>query len=87
MFAPQDHVDQGTLTTNFLHQAGAQAPSNAHVERLGQVLLTYNFYNRELGGFWCTCSATLFIHSRQVMFKACQISVHLSMSSWAGTKR
>lgn len=28
---------------------GAQSPSNEHVERLGGVLLTYNFYEKDLG--------------------------------------
>ncbi|KII88599.1 hypothetical protein PLICRDRAFT_41787 [Plicaturopsis crispa FD-325 SS-3] len=28
---------------------GAQAPSNEHIERLATVLLTYNFYEKELG--------------------------------------
>ena len=28
---------------------GAQAPTNEHIERLATVLLTYNFYEKELG--------------------------------------
>lgn len=32
-----------------LSDIGAQAPTNDHVERLGAVLLTYNFYDQELG--------------------------------------
>lgn len=28
---------------------GAQARSNEHVDRMGQILLTYNFYEKELG--------------------------------------
>lgn len=28
---------------------GAQAPSNEHVERLSTILLTYNFFEKELG--------------------------------------
>jgi len=35
--------------TEFLHQAGAQAPSNAHVDRMGSILLTYNFFEKNLG--------------------------------------
>ena len=30
--------------------AGAQAPTNDHVERLSGILLTYNIYEKELGG-------------------------------------
>ncbi|TFY55635.1 hypothetical protein EVJ58_g8124 [Rhodofomes roseus] len=32
-----------------LYDIGAQAPTNEHIERLGSVLLTYNFYEKELG--------------------------------------
>lgn len=32
-----------------LEDIGAQSPSNEHVERLSAVLLTYNFYEKELG--------------------------------------
>ena len=32
-----------------LSDIGAQAPTNEHIERLATVLLTYNFYERELG--------------------------------------
>lgn len=28
---------------------GAQSPSNEHIERMGSILLTYNFYEKELG--------------------------------------
>jgi len=35
--------------TEFLHQTGAQAPSNAHVDRMGSILLTYNFFEKKLG--------------------------------------
>lgn len=32
-----------------LSDIGAQAPTNEHIERLATVLLTYNFYETELG--------------------------------------
>ena len=32
-----------------LSDIGAQAPTNEHIERLGGILLTYNFYEKELG--------------------------------------
>jgi hypothetical protein len=28
---------------------GAQSPSNEHIDRLASILLTYNFYEKELG--------------------------------------
>lgn len=30
---------------------GAQSPSNEHIERLAGILLTYNFYEKDLGMF------------------------------------
>jgi hypothetical protein len=30
-------------------EVGAQSPSNEHIDRLASVLLTYNFYEKELG--------------------------------------
>lgn len=30
-------------------EIGAQSPSNEHIDRLGSILLTYNFYEKELG--------------------------------------
>ena len=32
-----------------MYDIGAQAPTNEHIERLGTILLTYNFYEKELG--------------------------------------
>lgn len=32
-----------------LSDIGAQAPTNEHIERLGAILLTYNFYDTDLG--------------------------------------
>ncbi|KAF8654179.1 hypothetical protein AX16_003708 [Volvariella volvacea WC 439] len=37
-----------TISPN-LSDIGAQSPSNEHIERLGGILLTYNFYEMELG--------------------------------------
>ena len=34
-----------------LSDIGAQAPTNEHIERLGAVLLTYNFHEQDLGTF------------------------------------
>lgn len=32
-----------------LSDIGAQAPTNEHIERLASILLTYNFYDTDLG--------------------------------------
>lgn len=32
-----------------LNNDGSQAPSNDHIERLAGILLTYNFYEKQLG--------------------------------------
>jgi len=37
-----------TMSPNFT-DIGAQSPSNEHIERLAAILLTYNFYEKELG--------------------------------------
>lgn len=33
-------------------EIGAQSPSNEHVDRMAAILLTYNFFERELGMLW-----------------------------------
>lgn len=35
-------------------EIGAQSPSNEHIDRLGSILLTYNFYEKELGMYLST---------------------------------
>lgn len=32
-----------------MNDIGAQSPSNEHVDRMAGILLTYNFYEKELG--------------------------------------
>jgi hypothetical protein len=39
-----------TISPN-LSDFGAQSPSNEHIERLASILLTYNFYEKDLGMF------------------------------------
>lgn len=38
-----------TTISPQMSDIGAQSPSNEHIDRLAGVLLTYNFYNKELG--------------------------------------
>ena len=64
-----------------LGDIGAQAPTNEHIDRLGAILLTYNFYEKELGTLlpWIHSDIEIDLNG-QAMSKACLISVHLSMS-------
>lgn len=39
-----------TISPNLV-DIGSQAPSNEHIDRLAGILLTYNFYERDLGMF------------------------------------
>jgi TBC1 domain family member 15 len=40
-----------------MNDIGAQSPSNEHIERLAAILLTYNFFEKELG----LCAFTRFL--------------------------
>ncbi|OBZ75069.1 GTPase-activating protein gyp7 [Grifola frondosa] len=42
------HMRYSTISPQ-LSDIGAQAPTNEHIERLASILLTYNFYEKELG--------------------------------------
>ncbi|RPD66189.1 RabGAP/TBC [Lentinus tigrinus ALCF2SS1-7] len=42
------HMRYSTISPQ-LGDIGAQAPTNEHIERLASILLTYNFYEKELG--------------------------------------
>ena len=45
-------TDKETRLTTIspdLTDIGAQSPSNEHIDRLATILLTYNFYEKELG--------------------------------------
>lgn len=42
-----------------LSDIGAQSPSNEHIDRMGGILLTYNFYAKDLGEFRSECIISL----------------------------
>ena len=42
------HMRYSTISPG-LSDIGAQAPTNEHIERMASVLLTYNFYDTDLG--------------------------------------
>jgi TBC1 domain family member 15 len=42
------HRQYSSISPN-VGEIGAQAPSNDHIERLAGILLTYHFYEKELG--------------------------------------
>ena len=44
----QEHQHYSTISPTP-DEVGAQSPSNEHIDRLGSILLTYNFYEKELG--------------------------------------
>ncbi len=44
------HMRYSTISPQ-LGDIGAQAPTNEHIECLASILLTYNFYERELGEY------------------------------------
>lgn len=46
----KDLHDHSIISPN-LDDFGAQSPTNEHIERLGVILLTYNFYEKDLGVF------------------------------------
>lgn len=52
---PTTDIDDDTAQRHYsiispsLNDVGAQSPSNEHVDRLAAILLTYNFYEKELG--------------------------------------
>jgi hypothetical protein len=58
----EDTADNGpngnrryTTISPQMSDIGAQSPSNEHIDRLAGILLTYNFYNKELGErIWTT---------------------------------
>lgn len=49
------HRPYSVISPN-LHDIGAQSPSNEHVDRMAAILLTYNFYEKELGMSYCPVS-------------------------------
>ena len=48
-----------TISPN-MNDIGAQSPSNEHVDRMAAILLTYNFYEKELGMSYCSVSILYF---------------------------
>jgi hypothetical protein len=48
----EGHHRYSTISPN-LSDVGAQSPSNEHIDRLAGILLTYNFYEEQLGE--CVC--------------------------------
>ena len=44
-----DESKRYSIMSPHFSDIGAQSPSNDHIERLASILLTYNFYEKELG--------------------------------------
>jgi hypothetical protein len=49
--APGEGAARFAVMSPSVADIGAQSPSNAHIERLAAILLTYNFYEKELGAY------------------------------------
>lgn len=45
---PEEHKRSVSISPQS-NEIGAQAPSNEHIDRLAGILLTYNFFEKELG--------------------------------------
>lgn len=52
--AGRAHRGHSTISPQ-LTDIGAQSPSNEHIDRMGGILLTYNFYDKGLGEFRREC--------------------------------
>jgi TBC1 domain family member 15 len=78
-----------TISPN-MNDIGAQSPSNEHVERMAGILLTYNFYEKELGVFASRVyrkAATLTKMLAQDTSRVCRICAHHSTWSCKATRR
>jgi len=59
------HQRHYSIISPNMNDIGAQSPSNEHVDRMAGILLTYNFYEKELGmsytlvSIWIVCSDRL----------------------------
>jgi hypothetical protein len=75
-----------------MNDIGAQSPTNEHTERLAEILLTYNFYEKELGSYLVLLCMVHIIHClltkvTKVMFRGCRICVLRYMSCWVRTTK
>ena len=44
------HRRYSSISPNLV-EIGAQAPTNEHIDRMASILLTYNFFEKDLGEF------------------------------------
>ena len=58
-----------------VNDVGSQAPTNQHIERMATILLTYNFFEKQLGISSPPMVTRLSANHHQVMFKACRTCV------------
>jgi len=85
------HQRHYSIISPNMNDIGAQSPSNEHVDRMAAILLTYNFYEKELGMCYTpvsTCSAYLDrFHPMQDTYRECPIYVLLFILSWPEMSR
>ena len=78
--SPNGHPRHASTFAPHMNDHGAQAPGNDHLDRLAGILLTYNFYEKQLGEpISHRVRVRLLNCVLQVMSKACQTYVHQSM--------
>lgn len=83
------HMRYSTISPG-LSDIGAQAPTNEHIERMASILLTYNFYDTDLGASFP--GAALGQHDAygrrvQATCRGCPTSALLCTSSPMRTRR
>jgi len=52
-----------SIISPTMNDIGAQSPTNEHIDRMAGILLTYNFYEKELGMSYGSVSMTLGLSS------------------------
>ena len=59
----KEHTRRVSTFSPNVDEVGAQAPSNHHIERLAGILLTYNFFEKELG---MSCHSYVFVPNADI---------------------
>ena len=52
-----------SIISPTMNDIGAQSPTNEHIDRMAGILLTYNFYEKELGMSYSSVSMTFCLSS------------------------
>ena len=60
-----------SIISPTMNDVGAQSPTNEHIDRMGGILLTYNFYEKELGMSYGSVSITFGLGSLLIQHRLC----------------